>query len=94
MGFSLARGSPSLAAEGGQPGRQRRPGTAAGGLGAAQGPQKPEGFRCSEMHSQALLSTKFVNVIVYLLSSSPLFFYKKAESWHLGTLKIFSKLRG
>ena len=30
---------------------------AAGGLGAAQGPQKPEGSRCSEMHTQPILST-------------------------------------
>ena len=28
------------------------------GLGAAQGPEKPEGSRCSEMHSQPYLSPK------------------------------------
>ena len=30
------------------------------GLGAAQGPQKPEGSRCSEMHSQPYLSPKWI----------------------------------
>ena len=33
---------------------------AAGGLGAAQGPKKPEGSGCSEMHSQPYLSPKWV----------------------------------
>ena len=31
-----------------------------GGLWAAQGPQKPEGSRCSEMHSQPYLSPKLI----------------------------------
>ena len=34
---------------------------ATAGLGAAQGPQKPKGFLCSEMHSQPFLALKIID---------------------------------
>ena len=43
MGLVEEVGCPNLFAEGGLPVRLRRTAFAAGGLGAAQGPQKPEG---------------------------------------------------
>ena len=58
MGLVDVVGCPSLSAGGGRPVRLRRTVIAAGGLGAAQGPQKPEGSRCSEMHSQPYLRAK------------------------------------
>ena len=47
-------------------GHRRCSALAAGGLGAAQGPQKPKGFRCSEMHSQSFLALQIINFIVLL----------------------------
>ena len=42
-------------------GHRRCSALAAGGMGAAQGPLKPKGFRCSEMHSQPFLAIKIIN---------------------------------
>ena len=44
---------------------------AAGGLGAAQGPQKLEGSRCSEMHSQPYLRSFFLVCRAVWLYTAP-----------------------
>ena len=58
MGLVDEVGCPSPSVGGGRPVRLRRTVIAAGGLGAAQGPQKLEDSRCSDMHSQPYLRAK------------------------------------
>ena len=50
---------------------------AARGLGAAQGPQKPEGSRYSEMHSQPYLRPFFY--VQVRLAGAQLFFFMESE---------------
>ena len=59
----------------------------AGGLGAAQGPRKPEGSRCSEMHSQPYLGRFFW--CARLSGRSPIFF-----SWSQSTIIFFKEFQG
>ena len=58
------------------------------GLGAAQGPQKPEGSRCSEMHSQPYLRRFFL--VCRAVWPEPNYFF----SWNQSTIIFFKEFQG
>ena len=58
------------------------------GLGAAQGPQRPEGFRCSEMHSQPYLRCFFW--CAGLSGRSTIIFF----SWNQSTIIFLNEFQG